>query len=109
MAHPVGRPTKYTDEMPAKILEFMGKGRSVERFASSIGVHKDTLYEWVKVHPEFSVAFKLAKQDCEVFWEDWLVNNFIQKKGQTVNSNLVKLFMTNRFGWTEKKETTHGG
>ena len=33
-----------------------------EKFASDIGVHKDSIYEWAKVHPEFSDAKKIAQQ-----------------------------------------------
>lgn len=104
MAHPGGRPTKYTNEMPGKILEAMTDGLSVVRFARQIGVHIDTIYEWAKVHPEFSEHFGRAKINCEAYWEDWLINNLCNK---TVNGVLVKLFMTNRFGWSDKKETKH--
>lgn len=97
-----GQPTKYTDDMPAKLIAAMESGKSATRFARDIRVHKDTLYEWAKVHPEFSDAFKKAKDYCEAHWEEWLVNNLDNKN---VNAGLVKLFMTNRFGWTDKKET----
>jgi len=33
------------------------------------GVHIDSLHEWVKVHPEFSEAKKLAKQHQEAFMQ----------------------------------------
>lgn len=85
---PAGRPTKYTEEMPKKLLEFFDrplfeiiktkqliKGRLVEvdervparlptleRFAFEAGVHYDTLNEWSKVHPEFSEAYSTAKR-----------------------------------------------
>lgn len=41
--------------MPAKLPTF-------EAYAHSIKVHKDTVYEWAKVHPEFSDAKKRAQQ-----------------------------------------------
>lgn len=41
---------------------------TVDGFASSIGVHKDTLYEWAKVHPKFSDSFTRAKQFAAVMY-----------------------------------------
>jgi len=100
----VGRPTKYTDEMPQKLMEAMNQGKSVQRFCRDIQIDTDTFYEWVKVHPEFTGAFKKGRCYCEAHWEDWLVNHFDDKN---VNSGLVKLFMANRFGWREKTDTNH--
>lgn len=34
-------------------------------FACQIGVHRDTLHEWTKIHPEFSDAIKRAKAHQE--------------------------------------------
>lgn len=33
-------------------------------------VDRDTLYEWSKVHPEFSGALKRAKEYSQAWWED---------------------------------------
>ncbi len=38
----------------------MSQGYSKTAFAGHIGVNPDTLYEWAKVHPEFSEAIKTA-------------------------------------------------
>lgn len=81
----VGRPTKYTEEMPAKAIEFFSrspfkyatndkgevilttKGQPIEviedfpifeGLASYLGVVVDTIYEWQKVHKDFSEAIK---------------------------------------------------
>lgn len=75
-----GRPTKYNDKYCQEIIEFFDKepfkvmtsdnGKvelmpcslpTFERFAFKIGVHRDTLHEWLKKHPEFSDAYKKAK------------------------------------------------
>lgn len=76
-----GRPTDYDPKYCEEIVEFFDqdpyeitqddKGRMVvnprplatkERFAHKIGVHRDTLQEWARVHPAFSVAYKKAEQ-----------------------------------------------
>ncbi len=52
----MGAPTKYLPEYCAKLLQHMKEGGSFEGFAPEIGVHRDTLYEWTKVHKDFSDA-----------------------------------------------------
>lgn len=97
-----GRPTDYTDEMPEKLLTAMFAGKSVTRFCRDIRISTPTFYLWVSKHSQFSSAFELGKNDCEAFWEDWLVENLGNKE---VNSTLVKLFFANRFGWHDKTES----
>ena len=97
----VGRPTKYTKEMPQKIYDYLAQGHSLTQFAVSIGVHKDTVYEWVKEHPEFSDAFARAKQASQAHWERELVSMMYDRN---VNAPLVKMYFANRFGWSDKKE-----
>lgn len=71
-----GRPSKYKPEYCDKIIEhfditpFSDKVSihgpipnlfpTFERFAHSIGVHRDTLHEWCTKHKEFSDAYKRA-------------------------------------------------
>lgn len=88
-SRPVGRPSKYDPKFCKEIIEFFSEQpfREVEithtnqktgqqystyeerpnrlpffsAFARKIGVNTDTLNEWGKQHPEFSDAFKQAK------------------------------------------------
>src|SRR5579872_2600981 len=101
MAHPGGRPTKYTDEMPELLYNAMKAGKSVVRFCSDQDISNDTFYEWLKVHKEFSEAFAVSKMKCEAHWEEWLIENM---RNKDCNSVLIKMFFTNRFGWSDKKE-----
>ena len=100
----MARPTEYTDEMPEKLVTEMYNGLSVERFCRKIRICKDTFYVWVKKHAEFADAFRLGRNDCEAYWEEWLIERLESKD---VNSNLVKLIMANRFGWSDKAESKH--
>jgi hypothetical protein len=45
----------------------MAKGFSLTAFAGSIRVAKDTVYEWIKVHPQFSDAVFRARP-ARVLW-----------------------------------------
>lgn len=101
-----GRPTKYTKDMPGKVYDYMAQGHSITEFAVFIGVNLDTVYEWAKVHAEFSEALKDAKVASQVYWEGRLKEMMTE---QGVNSPLVKLYFANRFGWHDKQDTNIGG
>jgi hypothetical protein len=66
----VGRPTKYRPEFCAALIEHMRRGLTFEAFGASkeIGVAKDTLYEWLKRHKEFSDARKRGMPLLEYFY-----------------------------------------
>lgn len=66
----MGRKTKYQDTYPELLVEHMRNGDSYTSFASRVGVHIDTLYEWEKVHPEYTEAKKQATMHAQSFWED---------------------------------------
>lgn len=55
-----GRATKYKPEYPELLIKHMASGLSFESFAADCDCSFDTLYEWVKVHPEFSEAKKIG-------------------------------------------------
>jgi len=101
MIRPMGRQTIYTDDMPDKLAEAMFNGVSIERFCRNVRICKQSLYNWIKIYPELMDAFLLGKNDCEAYWEDWLVKNLDNKN---VNYGLTKMFFTNRFGWKDKTE-----
>lgn len=123
MANSVGRPTKYREEYCEKLIEHMARGRSIESFAGVVSVCKDTIYEWIKVHPKFSDAFKVGNQKRFLYFEELGLDNMIStsttdKQGnntytesKSLNAAVYKLFMANLFGFTDKveqkTETTH--
>lgn len=81
------RPTKYTEDMPQKLIEFFSEPLRkmkkiqqatakgvveleveefidppfIESFCAEHLISKDTFYRWVKTYPEFSDAFKAIK------------------------------------------------
>ena len=66
-----GRPTKYDPSwMCDAVIEVGRLGGSKDKMAATIGVHIDTIYEWVEKHPEFSEAIKEATQLSKVWWEN---------------------------------------
>lgn len=64
-----GRPSKFDPAYAERIIKHMANGLSFESFGGEIGVHKDTLYEWVKRYPDFADAKKKATERCRLWWE----------------------------------------
>ena len=44
----MGRPSKLTPELTAKMCEALGVGASIEQACRLSGIHKDTYFEWCK-------------------------------------------------------------
>lgn len=125
---PAGRPSKYKPECCQAIIEFFDKPpyeRKVKTvatkkgpveieyddptdlpfltdFAKSIGVNQDTLHEWIKKHPEFSEAFKTAKEKQEKI----VVINAMRK---LYDSTFSIFTLKNIAGWRDKQEIEHQG
>lgn len=73
-----------------------------QAFASSIGVHVDTLHEWRQQHEEFSEAYMRAKQMQESIW---LVNGMSGR----YNAQFAQFFGKNCLGYSDKSEVEHSG
>lgn len=56
--NPVGRPTKYKPELCKQIEDDLANGYSKEGACGGIGITKETMYQWIKKHPEFSDAIE---------------------------------------------------
>jgi hypothetical protein len=84
----MGRPTKYKEEYPEMLIKHMAAGNSFESFAAECDCSFDTLYEWVKVHSNFSEAKKIGMAKLLKFDES------IAKAGST--GQLTRLAKTSR-------------
>lgn len=52
-----GRPSTYdAAKTPKKAEKLLSQGLTIEGLAVALDVHPDTVYEWMKVHEEFSEA-----------------------------------------------------
>ena len=103
MTNKVGRPTKYTKDMPVRLFEAMSEGRSVLQFAHEVGVDTSTVYRWAEAHPDFRNALTRGKQAGEAYWEGELQKMMYSKD---VNAPLVKLYFANRFNWHDRQNET---
>ena len=64
-----GQPTLYRPKYDKRVIELGKQGYSVTEMACDINVHKDTIYEWRKVHPKFSDSLARAVQESQAWYE----------------------------------------
>lgn len=122
---PAGRPSSYRPEYADRLREYFnieaGKDIAYETasgeekvaraaadfptfagFCCEIGIHRDTLHEWIKKHEEFSDAYKEAKEHQERI----LVQNGL-KGGY--HANFAIFTAKNVIGWRDKQDIEHTG
>jgi len=92
-SRPVGRPTSYRPEFCDCVIQFMSEGRSLDGCAALMGVHPDSLYQWQKIHPEFSDAVRRGRAAATAFWEGRLLD---VAKGGSGNANVIQWALRNR-------------
>lgn len=95
------------------LIEHMSKGLSFQSFAGVIGVHKDTIYHWLKIHDDFSDAKGIGFAKSLLLWEQMGIDGLYAQTHRDedgsvstvkINANLYAFNMKNRFGWTDKQE-----
>ena len=59
--HPGGRPSKYTPELVAQICKDLEVGNMRRAVAAANGIDKDTITDWMHVHPEFSAQVRRSE------------------------------------------------
>lgn len=69
MTHAGGRPTKYREKFCQTVIEVGEQGGWVSEMAEACDVHRSSIEEWAKEHPEFSTALMRAKQKARVWFE----------------------------------------
>lgn len=106
MANPVGRPSKYNDELQAKADEYVFKYSECGDVIPSrvglccyLGIGKVISYEWERIHPEFMNTLS----NIETMQERIAVNSGL--KGE-FNSVITKLILANH-GYSDKQAVDH--
>lgn len=113
MARPVGRPTKYSEAVLVQLDDYLerfpienttGELPTMEGFALHIGVNTDTIQEWQKKHPEFSVSIKRLMH----IQKHRLVNDGLYG-GKEVNSTMAIFLLKANHGLIETEKQIHIG
>ncbi len=108
--NPVGRPTKYEPRFCDEVVADMAKGYSLTAFAGLIGVNKDTLNEWMAVHPEFSDAVTRAKAARLRNWEEVAIA--MRTNGGGPGGATITIFGLKNMGgdeWCDRQQVEHSG
>jgi hypothetical protein len=105
---PAGRPTDYRPEYCDDLVWHMNEGLSFESFAGKVGVNRDTVHEWAKVHPAFSEAKKRGEALSRACWENILKT--IAATG-TGNATAAIFALKNKFPaeWRDRHQHEHMG
>ena len=64
----MARPSKYTPETVARIVEALEQGATYEAAAAHAGISYETFNAWRKGFPEFPEAVKKAEAKAELHW-----------------------------------------
>ena len=111
----IGRPSKYKKNFCNLLLNHMAKGLSFTSFAGAMRVAVSQLYVWLKKHPEFQDAYKIARPLCSYYWERVynlaaLGHTKVEIDGREVsikpNAALLIFGMKNRCGWSDRVNQT---
>lgn len=103
-----GAPTKYDTAYCDSIVEHCSDGASITSFAAEIGVCRDTITEWVKVHPEFSLAVKRAKASACAWWEKQ-ARTITEKGGGNATLAIFGMKNMGADDWAETTRQEHSG
>lgn len=96
---PAGRPTKYSEAYCNEVIDCMGRGFSLTAFAGEIGVSRECIYEWARVHPEFSDAVNVARAKRLLYLEGRLLDG---ETGPRVTSHIFALKNACPEEWRDK-------
>lgn len=107
VSNPVGRPSKYNDELQKKaddyvLFGFEDQGDLIPSLAGLccyLGIVRSTAHDWRDKHPEFSGTLEAI----EVKQENIALNGAL---GGRLNSTIAKLVLANH-GYSDKQTVDH--
>lgn len=104
----VGRPSKYKKEFCEMLINHMKQGLSFESFGGVIGVAKDTLYQWVKKHKEFSDAKKIGTSFTILYWEKLGIAGTLGRIPGFNSTSWIFNMKNRETKWKDRQDITSG-
>ncbi len=99
-----GRPTKYRSEYCEIAETILGQGKPMCTAAAALGIHRGTLRDWKKKHPEFSAAVDTGSSKGMALFMDKVEKAAWDPDNYKVNTRLVCLIARNQYGMTTGKK-----
>lgn len=106
----MGRPTKYSPDFCAQVIEFGKEGFSKAEMAAALDIAYSTFDLWEHEIPEFSEAVKNARRKSQAWWEgQGRVATFGGCEGFSATSYIFQ--MKNRFreDWNDTQRVVGPG
>lgn len=103
----VGRPSEYHESYCEDVIAMGAAGKSRAQIAASLGVSRQTLYNWERAHPEFLDSMKYSHDLALAWWETAGQHNMTR---QGFNATAYIFQMKNRFredGYADRVDNTH--
>lgn len=98
----MGRPSKYPKDACKRIIEYGKLGMCMAEMASEFEVTRETIYEWARVHPDFSDSLSCAQELSEGYWAKQVRDGLKMPPSEFQGAANLK-YMAQRFkGWSEK-------
>jgi len=112
-----GQPTLYRREFHNQnFLELSKQGKSIVQIAARWEVSRETIYEWGRVHKEFSDTLSKGKILAENWYADlgqaaMIGAAKVDGKAVELRVNTYKWLTANMFGWSQKidMKSEHSG
>lgn len=80
---------QYKPEYCDLLVKHMSQGKSLATFGSTVGVSRNTIYDWIKRYPEFEEAKDLASQKCQEWFEQRLQAKLLGVKSPNFDPKLI--------------------
>lgn len=66
----MARPSTYNPDYCERVIAWGAEGKSLTWMAAELDVSRECIYEWGRVHPDFSGALSRARAKAQQWWED---------------------------------------
>jgi len=99
-----GRPSEFRQEYCQLVIDKMAEGISLTAFAGFIRVSADTIYQWIKSHPDFSDAVSRGNPSRVLWWELKLMRS---RKGAETSAAMFALKNAAPNEWRDVKHQEH--
>lgn len=106
-----GRPSKYTAEMPKRLIELAKLGKTDAQVAKEFGVSRKTLQNWAAdpQNPEFTEAWEMRLDFRQAYYEDMVhaVLSGVDEKCTTAKKDLLIRTLVTQFSadWGDTRKT----